>query len=67
MDEKRDRVYWKWGLTALAVICISVVLVVIFTDLPGFFHPIVSVSTHEKNFQNHLVKSFHFNYNPSDT
>ena len=37
MDEKRDRVYWKWGLTALAVICISVVLVVIFTDLPGFF------------------------------
>ena len=39
----------------------------IFTDLRGFFHPIVSVSTHEKNFQNHLVKSFHFNYNPSDT
>ena len=37
MDEKRDRVYWKWGLTALGVICISVVLVVIFTDLPGFF------------------------------
>ena len=37
MDEKRDRVYVKWGLTALAVICISVVLVVIFTDLPGFF------------------------------
>ncbi len=37
MDEKRDRVYWKWGLTALAVICISVVLVVIFTDLLGFF------------------------------
>ena len=31
MDEKRDRVYWKWGLTALGVICISVVLVVIFT------------------------------------
>lgn len=37
MDEKRDRVYVKWGLTALGVICISVVLVVIFTDLPGFF------------------------------
>lgn len=37
MDEKRDRVYVKWGLTALAVICISVVLGVIFTDLPGFF------------------------------
>ena len=37
MDEKRDRVYWKWGLTALGVICISVVLGVIFTDLPGFF------------------------------
>lgn len=37
MDEKRDRVYVKWGLTALGVICISVVLGVIFTDLPGFF------------------------------
>ena len=29
MDEKRDRVYVKWGLTALAVICISVVLVAV--------------------------------------
>ena len=29
MDEKRDRVYVKWGLTALGVICISVVLGVI--------------------------------------
>ena len=67
MNEHRDKPYVKWGLTALVVIFVSILLVVIFTDLPGFFHPIVSVSTHEKNFQNHLVKSFHFNYNPSDT
>ena len=33
MDEKRDRVYWKWGLTALAVICISVVLGGVFSCL----------------------------------
>lgn len=32
-----------------------------------FFRCIVSISAHEKFFQNHLVKSFHFNYNPSDT
>jgi len=38
-----------------------------FYGSAGFFYPIVPASTHEKNFQNHLVKSFHFNYNPSDT
>ena len=32
-----DRRYLKWGLTALIVIFISILLVVIFTDLPGFF------------------------------
>lgn len=37
MDQKRDSRYVKWGLTALAVIFISIVLVVIFTNLPGFF------------------------------
>lgn len=37
MHKNDDRKYFKWGATALAVICISIVLVVIFTDLPGFF------------------------------
>ena len=37
MHEQHDRRYFKWGLTALVVIFISILLVVIFTNLPGFF------------------------------
>ena len=37
MNEHRDKPYVKWGLTALVVIFISILLVVIFTNLPGFF------------------------------
>ena len=37
MHEEKDRRYFKWGLTALVVIFISILLVVIFTNLPGFF------------------------------
>ena len=37
MREEHDRRYFKWGLTALIVIFISILLVVIFTNLPGFF------------------------------
>ena len=37
MQQEHDRRYFKWGLTALAVIFISILLVVIFTNLPGFF------------------------------
>ena len=37
MHEQHDRRYFKWGLTALTVIFISILLVVIFTNLPGFF------------------------------
>ena len=33
----RDKPYFKWGVTALVVIIISILLVVIFTDIPGFF------------------------------
>ena len=31
MKERRDSTYFKWGVTALAVIFISILLVVIFT------------------------------------
>ncbi len=37
MQQEHDRRYFKWGLTALIVIFISILLVVIFTNLPGFF------------------------------
>ena len=37
MKHDADRHYFKWGLTALIVIFISILLVVIFTNLPGFF------------------------------
>ena len=37
LKEHEDRKYIKVGLTALAVIFISILLVVIFTNLPGFF------------------------------
>lgn len=37
MRHEHDRQYFKWGLTALTVIFISILLVVIFTNLPGFF------------------------------
>ncbi|MCQ2419558.1 MAG: AI-2E family transporter [Clostridia bacterium] len=37
MDQKQDNRYVKWGLTALTVVFISILLVVIFTNLPGFF------------------------------
>ena len=33
----RDKPYFRWGITALVVIIISILLVVIFTDIPGFF------------------------------
>ena len=37
MHETRGKPYVKWGLTALVVIFVSILLVVIFTDLPGIF------------------------------
>ena len=37
MERGSDKRYFKWGLTALVVIFISILLVVIFTNLPGFF------------------------------
>lgn len=39
----RDKPYFKVGVTALAVIFISILLVVIFTDLPGFFAVLKSI------------------------
>lgn len=45
MNEHRDKPYFKWGFTALAVIFISILLVVIFTNLPGFFAVVKSVGT----------------------
>lgn len=45
MHEHRDKPYFKWGLTALVVIFISILLVVIFTNLPGFFAVLKSVGT----------------------
>lgn len=45
MNEHRDKPYFKWGFTALAVIFISILLVVIFIDLPGFFAVLKSVGT----------------------
>ena len=43
MKERKDSTYFKWGVTALAVIFISILLVVIFTDLPGFFKLVTSI------------------------
>ena len=43
MHEQHDRRYFKWGLTALTVIFISILLVVIFTNLPGFFALLTSI------------------------
>ena len=37
LEHHPDRRYLKFGVTALVVIFIAIVLVVIFTDLPGFF------------------------------
>lgn len=37
MPKNDDRKYFKWGMTALGVIFVSIILVVIFIDLPGFF------------------------------
>lgn len=45
MNEHRDKPYFKWGFTALAVIFISILLVVIFIDLPGFFAVLKSIGT----------------------
>lgn len=39
----REKPYFKVGVTALAVIFISILLVVIFTDLPGFFAVLKSI------------------------
>ena len=33
----RDKPYLRWGITALVVIIICILLVVIFTDIPGFY------------------------------
>lgn len=41
----RDKPYFKVGVTALAVIFVSILLVVIFTDLPGFFAVLKSIGT----------------------
>ena len=43
MKERRDSTYFKWGVTALAVIFISILLVVVFTDLPGFFKLVTNI------------------------
>ncbi len=43
MKERRDSTCFKWGVTALAVIFISILLVVVFTDLPGFFKLVTSI------------------------
>ena len=43
MERDSNKRYFKWGLTALAVIFISILLVVIFTNLPGFFALIGSI------------------------
>lgn len=43
MRHEHDRQYFKWGLTALTVIFISILLVVIFTNLPGFFALLQSI------------------------
>ena len=43
MGEGSDKRYFKWGLTALVVIFISILLVVIFTNLPGFFALLTSI------------------------
>ncbi len=37
MRSEKNQTYFKWGVTALVVIFISILLVVIFTNLPGFF------------------------------
>ena len=37
MQRFTERKNFRWGLTALIVIFISILLVVIFTNLPGFF------------------------------
>ena len=43
MERDSNRRYFKWGLTALVVIFISILLVVIFTNLPGFFTVLASI------------------------
>ena len=43
MERDSNRRYFKWGLTALIVIFISILLVVIFTNLPGFFTVLASI------------------------
>ncbi|MBQ1264170.1 MAG: hypothetical protein IIY04_01980, partial [Oscillospiraceae bacterium] len=37
MRSEKNQTFFKWGVTALVVIFISILLVVIFTNLPGFF------------------------------
>jgi predicted PurR-regulated permease PerM len=37
MKQEKDNKYVKWGVTAFLVIFASILLVVIFTNLPGFF------------------------------
>ena len=43
MERDSNKRYFKWGLTALVVIFISILLVVIFTNLPGFFTVLASI------------------------
>ena len=43
MERDSNKRYFRWGLTALVVIFISILLVVIFTNLPGFFAVLASI------------------------
>ena len=57
MNEHRDKPYVKWGLTALAVIFISILLVVIFTNLPGFFGMLTALEqVRNRMYQNFAEK-----------
>ena len=57
MNEHRDKPYVKWGLTALAVIFISILLVVIFTNLPGFFGMLTTAKIHAARTRTGTKKS----------
>lgn len=45
MKFRKDPKYLHWGITALAVIILSIILYVIFTNLPGFFETVKSFLT----------------------
>ena len=62
MKERRDSTYFKWGVTALAVIFISILLVVIFTDLPGFFGVLTALETILEPLIFGVVIAFHVTF-----